>query len=71
MCRGDAMHYTLSHPVSTVIIGCDNVQQLEENVQIAHEFTPLSETQIATLKEMAEPVAKQSLFFRFTDRSKG
>jgi aryl-alcohol dehydrogenase-like predicted oxidoreductase len=67
----DAMHYTLSHPVSTVIIGCDNVAQLEENVQIAREFTPLSETQIATLKDMAEPVAKQSLFFRFTDRSKG
>jgi aryl-alcohol dehydrogenase-like predicted oxidoreductase len=67
----DAMHYTLSHPVSTVIIGCDNLAQLEENVQIAREFTPLSETQIATLKEMAAPVAKQSLFFRFTDRSKG
>jgi uncharacterized protein len=67
----DAMQYTLSHPVSTVIIGCDNVQQLEENVQIAREFTPLSETQIATLKDMAAPVAKQSLFFRFTDRTKG
>jgi predicted aldo/keto reductase-like oxidoreductase len=57
--------------VSTVIIGCDSIAQLEENVQIAREFTPLSETQIATLKDMAEPVAKQSLFFRFTDRSKG
>src|ERR1700756_1337375 len=67
----DAMHYTLSHPVSTVIIGCDNIAQLDENVQIAREFTPLSQTQIATLKDMAEPVAKQSLFFRFTDRSKG
>jgi aryl-alcohol dehydrogenase-like predicted oxidoreductase len=66
----EAMHYTLSHPVSTVIVGCDNLAQLEENVQIAREFTPLSETQIATLKEMAAPVAKQSLFFRFTDRSK-
>ena len=65
------MRYTLSHPVSTVIIGCDNIAQLDENVQIAREFTPLSETQIGTLKDMAEPVAKQSLFFRFTDRSKG
>jgi len=25
----------------------------------------------AALNERAEPVAKQSLFFRFTDRSKG
>ena len=67
----EAMRFTLSHPVSTVIIGCDNVAQLEENVQIAREFTPLSTTQMASLNAAAEPVAKQSLFFRFTDRSKG
>jgi hypothetical protein len=62
---------TLTHPVSTVIIGCDTIAQLEENVQIAQDFTPLSGTQMAKLNAMAEPVAKQSLFFRFTDRSKG
>jgi len=67
----DAMRFTLSHPVSTVIIGCDNIAQLEENVKIAREFTPLSQTQMAALNELAAPVAKQSLFFRFTDRSKG
>ncbi len=67
----DAMYFTLSHPVSTVIIGCDNIAQLEENVQLAREFTPLSQTQMASLNDLAEPVAKQSLFFRFTDRSKG
>lgn len=67
----DAMYFTLSHPVSTVIIGCDTIAQLEENVQIAREFTPLSQTQMASLNELAAPVAKQSLFFRFTDRSKG
>jgi hypothetical protein len=67
----DAMHFTLSHPVSTVIVGCDNLAQLEENVQIAREFTPLSQSQMASLNQLAEPVAKQSLFFRFTDRSKG
>src|SRR5271154_301341 len=67
----DAMRFTLSHPVSTVIVGCDNIAQLEENIKIAREFTPLSQTQMAALNELAAPVAKQSLFFRFTDRSKG
>jgi aryl-alcohol dehydrogenase-like predicted oxidoreductase len=67
----DAMRFTLTHPVSTVIIGCDNLAQLEENVKIAREFTPLSQTQMAALNALAEPVAKQSLFFRFTDRSRG
>jgi aryl-alcohol dehydrogenase-like predicted oxidoreductase len=71
MTMRDAMHFTLTHPVSTVIIGCDTVAQLEENVKIAQAFTPLSNQQMANLNEAAAPVAKQSLFFRFTDRSKG
>jgi len=61
----EAMYYTLSHPVSTVIVGCDSIAQLEENVQLAREFTPLSDKQRAELVERAAPVSKQSLFFRF------
>jgi aryl-alcohol dehydrogenase-like predicted oxidoreductase len=64
----EALYYSLSHPVSTVIIGCDSVAQLEENVQLAREFTPLSQHQMATLSERAEPVSKQALFFRFVSR---
>jgi aryl-alcohol dehydrogenase-like predicted oxidoreductase len=71
MTMKDAMQYALTHPVSTIIVGCDNIAQLEENVQIARDFTPLSQTQMAALNEAAKPVAEQSLFFRFTDRSKG
>ena len=71
MTMRDAMHFTLTHPVSTVIIGCDSIAQLEENVHIAREFTPLSHSQMAALNAAAAPVAEQSLFFRFTDRSKG
>ncbi len=71
MTMKQAMNYALTHPVSTIIVGCDNIPQLEENVKIAREFTPLSHTQMAALNEAAEPVAKQSLFYRFTDRTKG
>jgi aryl-alcohol dehydrogenase-like predicted oxidoreductase len=60
----EAMRYVLSQPVSTVIIGCDSIGQLEENVKIAREFTPLSAKQMAGLTVKAEPVSKQSLFFR-------
>jgi aryl-alcohol dehydrogenase-like predicted oxidoreductase len=52
-----------------VIIGCDTVEQLQENVQLAREFTPFSQHQLAGLTEKAEPVSKQSLFFRFYDRA--
>jgi len=65
----EAMYYSLSLPVSTVIIGCDTIAQLEENVQMAREFTPLSQQQMASLTEKAQPVSKQSLFFRFYERA--
>jgi uncharacterized protein len=60
----EAMRYTLTLPVSTVIIGCDTIAQLEENVAIARSFNPLSEAQLAGLEAKAEPVKKQALFFR-------
>jgi len=64
-----AMYYSLSLPVSTVIIGCDTIAQLEENVQLARDFTPLNHDQMAALTEKAQPVSKQSLFFRFYERT--
>ena len=64
----EAMYYTLSKPVSTVIIGCDSIAQLDENVQYAREFTPLNEAQQTELVARAEACAKPSLFFRFYDR---
>jgi len=61
----EAMYYALTLPVSTIIVGCDSIAQLEENVKLAREFTPLNESQMAALSAKAEPVSKQALFFRF------
>jgi aryl-alcohol dehydrogenase-like predicted oxidoreductase len=60
----EALTYVLSLPVSTVIIGCDDIRQLEENVRIAREFVPLGGAQMAALQERTGPVARQALFFR-------
>lgn len=60
----EAMRYALSFPFSTVIIGCDNQTQLEENVRIAREFRPFSEAQLAELEARVKPIAEQSLTFR-------
>jgi aryl-alcohol dehydrogenase-like predicted oxidoreductase len=60
----EALYYTLSLPVSTVIIGCDTIAQLEENVALASAFTPLNETQLAALSEKTAPIAQQALWFR-------
>jgi predicted aldo/keto reductase-like oxidoreductase len=60
----EALEYVLTLPVSTVIIGCDDLVQLEENVKIAREFTPLNESNLEDLYAKTEEVKRQSLFFR-------
>lgn len=65
----EALHYTLSLPVSTVIVGCDTVEQLEENVKLAREFAPLGREQMAAIEARTQPVSKQALFFRFFERA--
>jgi hypothetical protein len=66
--KQETMFYTLSLPISTAIIGCDSVAQVEECVQLARAYTPLSERQMAALEEKTEPIAKQALFFRMMPR---
>ena len=66
--KHETMFYTLSLPISTAIIGCDSVEQVEECVQMAREFTPLSEKQMTELAAKTEPIAKQALFFRMMKR---
>jgi predicted aldo/keto reductase-like oxidoreductase len=60
----DALYYVLSLPVSTVILGCDTIAQLEENVKLAREFTPISEAQMSALADKTASVARDALFFR-------
>ncbi len=60
----EAMRYTLSHPVSTVIIGVDNVAQLEENVRIARDFLPLNAAQLDALEQKVKPVYGQASWYK-------
>jgi hypothetical protein len=62
----DAMHYVLTLPVSTVIIGCDTVAQLEENVRLAREFTPLPDGEMRRIEGLTAPYAPDAAFFKKT-----
>ncbi len=66
--KRETFFYTLSLPISTAIIGCDSVQQVEECVQFAREFTPLNDKQMLELADKTAPIAKQALFFRLMKR---
>ncbi|MDH5198459.1 MAG: aldo/keto reductase, partial [Gemmatimonadota bacterium] len=62
----DAMHYVLTLPVSTIIIGCDDVVQLEENVRLAQEFSPLPEAEMRRIEALTADYAADAAFFKKT-----
>jgi len=59
-----AMTWVLSQPVSTCIIGCDNVAQLEENVAVAANFQPLNSAQMKEIEALTESYAAEASFFK-------
>ncbi len=66
--KQETFFYNLSLPISTAIVGCDSVEQVEECAQLARSFTPLSPAQMAALEAKVEPIARQALFFRLMPR---
>lgn len=63
----EALTYNMSQPVSTTIIGVDNIAQIEENVGIASNFSPLSEQELKEIEFKTLPVVRQGLYFRRWD----
>jgi hypothetical protein len=63
----EALTYNMSLPVSTSIIGVDSVAQIEENVKIASEFSPLSQAQMEEIEFKTLPIVRQGLYFRRWD----
>ena len=63
----EALTYNMSLPVSTTIIGVDNIAQIEENVSIASGFTPLSKQQMQEIEFKTLPIVRQGLYFRRWD----
>ena len=56
--------YALSHPVSTAVIGCDTIAQLEENVRFASAFSPLTKDEQEMLSEQLSPIARKLMYYK-------
>ncbi|HSK09203.1 MAG TPA: aldo/keto reductase [Vicinamibacterales bacterium] len=61
---GGPLTYVLSLPVSTVIIGVDDVKQLEENVAIAKAFTPMPAGEMARLEGLTATYVSEASWFK-------
>jgi uncharacterized protein len=51
----ELLQFNLSQPVASVVIGCEQMAPLEQNVQAALNFTPISETGKQKLQEKVAP----------------
>ena len=60
----EAMSYTLSLPVSTIIVGIGELIELEENIEIAKEFVQLSADEMLAIEKKAEPHYEYLQYFK-------
>jgi len=58
------MYYTLTHPVEHGDQSAGQPAQVEEDVRLAQEFTPLSEAQLTDLGGEEEPSSARAGFLR-------
>ena len=58
------LHFALSHPVTTTVIGCDTIQQLEENVKFASRFRPMPKEKMEQLSRDIRPFARQLMYYK-------
>lgn len=60
----EAMDYVMTLPVSTIVVGIDEIAELEENIRIAREFKPLSADELLAIEEKAKPHYEHLQFFK-------
>ena len=56
--------FALSQPVSTIVVGCDDLQQLEENVHFARTFEAMSDEEQMELIRHVTPYARQLMYYK-------
>src|SRR5260370_39980289 len=58
----ECLQYAMNLPTSGVITGCDSVTLVQQAVQAAKTFKPMSETQVATLLAKTKDAARNGEF---------
>jgi hypothetical protein len=54
----------MSQPISTVIVGCDDLEQLEENISVAAEFNQLNSAQMAAIEAKVADYPLEASFYK-------
>ncbi len=57
-------NYALTQPISVAVIGCDDVEQLNENAGIASTFFNLKQREVQRLSEIIAPYARELMYYK-------
>jgi len=58
------LQFALSQPISSAVVGCDTIEQLEKNVQIAKRFQPMDERDQKILIAKVKPYARELMYYK-------
>jgi aryl-alcohol dehydrogenase-like predicted oxidoreductase len=61
----ECLHYALSLPTTVVITGCESMERLEQALEAARTFKPLTEAQLSTLRAKTKQAALTGRLERF------
>lgn len=65
----ECLHYALTLPTSVVITGCDSPDILQQALNVARGFKPLSQKEVAALRAKTAPVASAGEFEKYKTSS--
>ena len=58
------LRFALSQPVSNVVIGCDDVEQLAENVKFAKSYVPMTDLEMQALVRDVSLYARKLMYYK-------
>lgn len=56
--------YALTQAISTAVVGCDTIEQLKENAEIAAGFFPLKLKELKHVTQLVAPYAKDLMYYK-------
>jgi predicted aldo/keto reductase-like oxidoreductase len=61
----ECLHYAMNLPTSVVINGCDSLERLQQGLEAARTFRPLTQAEVDSLHARTADAGKDGLFERF------
>jgi predicted aldo/keto reductase-like oxidoreductase len=60
----NSLRYALTQPIATAVVGCESIEQLEMNIQIAQSFQPMPIKDQDILINRVKPYARELMYYK-------